>query len=122
MASTPMTPTELADVKSQLKGNLILGLESTSGRMHRLARHELYLGRHIPVEQTMKAIDAVTAAQVMSMAREVFLPNRQALSVVGPMSHDQIGRINWNLLRTKSVRIPLGKRSSGSERKVHIRR
>ena len=121
LASTPVTATELADVKSQLKGNMILGLESTSARMHRLARHELYLGRHIPVEQTMKEIDAVTASQIMTMAREAFLSNRQALSAVGPMGNELIGRINWNILRPKATRIPIGKRSAGSERKVRIK-
>jgi predicted Zn-dependent peptidase len=122
LANTPITATELADVKAQLKGNMILGLESTSARMHRLARHELYLGRHIPVEQTMKEFEAITAAQVMSVARDAFLSNRLALSVVGPLGVDLVGRINWNQLRPKSIRIPAGKRSSGSERKVRIKR
>jgi heme oxygenase len=90
--------------------------------MHRLARHELYLGRHVPVEQTMKEVDAVTAAQVMAMARDAFLSNRQALSAVGPLGNELIGRIDWNLLHPKSIRVPMGKRSSGSERKVRIRR
>jgi predicted Zn-dependent peptidase len=121
LASVPVTATELADVKSQLKGNMILGLESTSARMHRLARHELYLGRHIPVEQTMKEIDAVTASQIMTMAREAFLSNRQALSAVGPMGNELIGRISWDILRPKKTRIPVGKRSAGSERKVRIK-
>ncbi|MBI5868648.1 MAG: insulinase family protein [candidate division Zixibacteria bacterium] len=120
LATTPISATELADVKSQLKGNMILGLESTSARMHRLARHELYLGRHIPVEETMKEIDSVSATQLMALARDAFVTNRQALSVVGPLGNDLVGRINWNLLRPKLVRIPVSKRSVGSERKVRI--
>ena len=35
---------DLDQVKAQLKGNLTLGMESTSARMNRLARQELYFG------------------------------------------------------------------------------
>ncbi len=46
-----LTAPELARAKSQLKGNLLLGLESTDSRMNRLARNEIYFRRDIPVEE-----------------------------------------------------------------------
>ncbi len=43
-----LTPTELARAKSQIKGNMLLGMESTDSRMNRLARNEIYFKRDLP--------------------------------------------------------------------------
>ena len=99
-----VTATELADIKSQLKGNLVLGLESTQSRMHRLARHELYLGEHIPVERTMKSIDGVKASEIEGIARHIFAPEGVAASIVGPVTEDIFGQINWDKIRPRRRR------------------
>lgn len=121
LAGTPVSATELADVKSQLKGNMILGLESTSARMHRLARHELFLGRHIPAEQTMKAVDAVTSSEMAGTLSDAFSPDRLAVSIVGPVGTDILGRIDAGTLRTRKRVAKSRMMSTGSERKVRMR-
>jgi predicted Zn-dependent peptidase len=96
--------TEIKDAKSQLKGNLALGLESTSSRMHRLARHELYLGDYVAPKQTMKSIDKVTAADVAAIAKEAFTEDRVAMSILGPVDDRLLSSIDWGKLRHGRVR------------------
>jgi len=76
---------ELARAKSQLKGNLLLGLESTDSRMNRLARNEIYFRRDIPVEELQRDIDAVTNEQVIELANTFFDRTRMGLVVLGDL-------------------------------------
>jgi len=71
---------ELERIKTQLKGNLMLGLESTSSRMNRLAKMEIYLNDFISLDQVIKEIDIVTAEQVLEVAQELLQPE-QAVTV-----------------------------------------
>jgi predicted Zn-dependent peptidase len=77
---------ELASAKQQLKGNLILGLESTSARMSRLARQEFYLNDYFPMETTLASVMAVRSDKVMAETERLFDSSRFSLVVVGPHS------------------------------------
>lgn len=79
---------ELMSVKQQLRGSLILGLESTSARMGRLAKQEFHTGGYEPVEKSVATASRVTTDRVMSEAERVFDPSRFSLVVVGPPSTD----------------------------------
>ncbi|MDP2984398.1 MAG: pitrilysin family protein [Candidatus Latescibacter sp.] len=59
-------------VKSQLKGSLVLSLESTANRMSRLAKQEILLDTYYNINDTMAQIDAVTTAQIKEAAVEIF--------------------------------------------------
>jgi len=76
---------ELERAKSQLKGNLLLGLESTDARMNRLARNEIYFRRDIPVEELARDIEAVTNDQVTELAGKFFDSAQMALVVLGDL-------------------------------------
>ncbi len=80
-----LTAPELARAKSQLKGNLLLGLESTDSRMNRLARNEIYFRRDIPVEELQRDIEAVTNDQVIDLANTFFDRARMGLVVLGDL-------------------------------------
>src|SRR5215831_9080967 len=67
---------ELARAKSQLKGNMLLGMESTDSRMNRLARNEIYFRRDIPLEEIARGIEGVTNDQVIEVASSCFKPER----------------------------------------------
>ena len=58
---------EVADSKEQLKGSLLLGMESTSARMNRNGKHELLLGEHQNYEEILKSIDDVSVEKVQSV-------------------------------------------------------
>ncbi len=75
---------ELASAKAQLKGSLLLGLESTSNRMHRIARNELYEGRFVPVDELVKRVDVVSSPDVQRIASELISRDRLSLVALGP--------------------------------------
>ncbi|WP_337020609.1 M16 family metallopeptidase, partial [Oceanobacillus massiliensis] len=51
---------ELRNSKEQMKGSLMLSLESTNSRMSRNGRNELLLQRHRTLDETIRDIDAVS--------------------------------------------------------------
>ena len=76
---------ELIRAKNQIRGALVLGQESMSNRMSRMANSELYFGRVIPVEEIIEAIMKVTAEDVIQVARELFVEDKIAFAAVGPV-------------------------------------
>jgi predicted Zn-dependent peptidase len=81
---TEMLPEdELRRAKDQLKGNIILGLESSSSRMSNLARQEMYFEHFFGVDEIMNKVESVTAEQVMEMANKLFDPEKVAVTLLG---------------------------------------
>jgi len=80
-----ITVKELERAKEQIKGSLLLGLESVSSRMTRLGRNELCLKRIIPLSEIVERITAVTLDDVKALADELFNDKRYALSTIGPI-------------------------------------
>ncbi len=83
-------PKELASAKEQLKGNLLLSLESTDSRMNRLAKSEIYFKRFIKVEEIIEGIEKVKAEEVSVLAKKIFNPELLSLTVLGPVAKEQI--------------------------------
>lgn len=79
---------ELQRAKESLKGSLMLSLESTGSRMSKLARSEVYHGRQISLDELISRIDAVTAADLQTMANEIFHPRRLSMAAIGPFRSD----------------------------------
>lgn len=75
---------ELRKGKEQVKGSMMLSLESTSSRMSRLGKNELLLGRDVPLDETLDAINRVSVADVRAVAAEL-LSHPFAISAVGPV-------------------------------------
>jgi predicted Zn-dependent peptidase len=90
-AGLPITLTdqEVARAKESLKGNIMLGLESTGSRMTKLARSEFYYGRQIGLDEIIRRIDAVTPEAVRAEAREIFTPDQMAMAAIGPFRAQQ---------------------------------
>jgi predicted Zn-dependent peptidase len=81
-----ITDAELDEAKEQLKGQIMLSLESTSGRMTRLGRGELMLGRVLSPDEIIARIDSVTPEQVRTLAGRLFLTEPKVLAAVGPVA------------------------------------
>jgi len=77
---------ELDSTKAQLRGNLLLGLESTPNQMSRLARAELYAGRYVPIEELIEEVEGITAEDVRRVAREILHRERLSLVALGSSS------------------------------------
>jgi predicted Zn-dependent peptidase len=78
---------ELADGKQQLKGQVMLSLESPGSRMGRLAGFVLHNDEYRPLDQMLAEIDAVTADQIAAVAEEFFAPERQTVVRLGPQGN-----------------------------------
>ncbi len=84
LAESPVSARMLDRAKHQLKGSIVLGLESMSNRMQRLGRVELTYGRVVPVDEVVAEIDAVTPESVREVAEELFAPGRLSTVVLLP--------------------------------------
>lgn len=80
-----LTPEELRRSKELLKGNLALGMESTSMRMLRLARGHLNHGRLIPVEEVLREVEQTTHDDVVELACEYLDPAKFSFTILGPI-------------------------------------
>ena len=85
-----LAPGELADMKSQFRGNILLGLESTGTRMGRLAKSLIYYGRPVPVEELLARVEAVTADEVLELAAELLRPERFSIVALGPLPEGEL--------------------------------
>lgn len=85
LASSGITPQELHRAREHLKGSLMLGLESTSQRMTRLARAELTGEAYLQPDELLAKIEGVTAEQVHALAQRLFRPSQYAYAAVGPV-------------------------------------
>lgn len=86
VAEHGLSDEELRKGKEQVKGSMMLSLESTSSRMSRLGKNELLLGRDVSIDETLHGIMSVQAADVKRIAREL-LGQRFALAAVGPVEN-----------------------------------
>lgn len=80
-----LTEVELQRSKNQLKGNIILGLESTSSRMTNIARQEIYHGRYYSPKEIMKEVDSITLEHIRALAEKLIKQERFSLTVYGPV-------------------------------------
>jgi predicted Zn-dependent peptidase len=83
---------ELTRAKDQVKGNILLGLESSSARMANLARQEMYFQSFFTVDEVIARIDEVSAGQVQAMAQKLFDPERIAVTLLGRLDGVKLGR------------------------------
>ncbi len=90
LAENSIRPKELRSAKEQLKGNLLLSLESTDSRMSRLAKNEIFFHRFVSTEEIIEGIEKVSAEEIGSLAQEIFRPDSFSLTVLGPVSEKTI--------------------------------
>jgi len=83
---------ELTRAKDQLKGNILMGLESSNSRMANLARQEIYFGQFFTAEEISARIDAVEASQIQAMAQRLFDPDRIAVTLLGRLDGIKLNR------------------------------
>ena len=92
LKESPLSEEELTRAKDQLKGNILMGLESSNSRMANLARQEMYFKQFFSVEEITARIDAVDAAQVQQMAQRLFDPDRIAVTLLGRLDGIKLNR------------------------------
>jgi predicted Zn-dependent peptidase len=84
LARDGLTAEELDDAKGQVKGQMVLALESTGSRLQRLAGCALYEEPYLGLDALVARVDAVTRDEVAALAAEFFDPDRQVVLRLGP--------------------------------------
>ncbi len=80
----PATSEELARAKENLKGRVLLGLESTGARMNRLGSELLAGAPLLSLDEVVGQIDAVTLADLRELAQALWAPERLSFAGIGP--------------------------------------
>ncbi|WP_018774483.1 MULTISPECIES: M16 family metallopeptidase [unclassified Arthrobacter] len=88
LAAGGISDEELRKAEGQLCGGIVLALEDTGSRMSRLGRAELVSGEYQDIDETLRQIKAVTAAEVQELARELAAAPR-TVTVVGPFEETE---------------------------------
>jgi predicted Zn-dependent peptidase len=92
LKETPLTDEELTRAKDQLKGNILMGLESSNSRMANLARQEMYFRQFFTADEVIARIEAVTVEQIQGMAQRLFVTDRIAITLLGRLSGIKLNR------------------------------
>jgi len=92
LKEVPITEDELKRAKDQLKGSLMLSLESSTARMSNLARQEMYYDHFIGMDEIINRIQKVTVADLLRSANELFQPELIAVTVLGNLNGLKITR------------------------------
>lgn len=87
-----ITADELERVRESIKGQMILGLESTRNRMTRLGKAEVTGAELLSLDEIVERIDAVTCEDVHEMAKRLFDGNH-ALAVIAPFGEDAVAHL-----------------------------
>jgi len=77
---------ELRRSKDQLKGSLMLSLESSNARMSNLARQEMYFDHFYGLDELIAKIEAVTAEELQELANQFFETDTIAVTVLGNLN------------------------------------
>lgn len=83
VARDGITADECRIAKGSLRGGLVLGLEDSGSRMHRIGRSELNYGEHRTIDDTLAQIEAVTLEEVNAVAHQL-LSRDYGAAVLGP--------------------------------------
>jgi predicted Zn-dependent peptidase len=87
-----ISPEELKLAKDQAISSILLGLESSSGRVSALARQEIIHGRRISPEEIVQNIEAVSVEDLQQVARKFFTNDSLALGALGNLNGFKIDR------------------------------
>jgi predicted Zn-dependent peptidase len=92
LKSEPVPDEELQRAKDQLKGNILMSLESSGALMSNLARQEMYFQRFYAVPEILEQVGQVTSEGLMRMAEQLFVPESVAVALLGNLNGLKITR------------------------------
>ena len=71
----------------------MLGLEGTYGRMNKLAKDELYQGRHVSLQEMLKEIDRNRLILLFELSKQLFDFNQLVVTALGPNPSEKPSQI-----------------------------
>jgi predicted Zn-dependent peptidase len=84
LRKTPATDEELTRAKENLKGRVVLALESTGARMSRLGSELLGGVPLLSLDEAMARIDAVSVGDLAELVEELWRPEQLCAAGIGP--------------------------------------
>jgi predicted Zn-dependent peptidase len=84
VAAGNLSERELERAKENLKGRILLSMESTSTRMNRLGKSLITDSELLSLDRIVAEIDAVDAASVAALAAALLAPERLSAACIGP--------------------------------------
>jgi predicted Zn-dependent peptidase len=84
LAEEPVTDEELHRAKENLKGRIVLSLESTGARMNRLGSEVLAGGPLLSLDEVVERIEAVTTEDLALLAKDLWAPEKLSAAGIGP--------------------------------------
>lgn len=102
VAAGNVTAAELGRAKENIKGRILLGLESTSNRMTRLGKATITDMPILPIPEIVRRTEAVSARDVAQLAAELLAPERLSAAGIGPdegLFREAVARVNPALLK-----------------------
>jgi len=88
LAEKPVPESELKKVKDYARGKLAIGLETSDNLASFYADQELLKKEILTPEEKLAEIDRVTSEDIQATAREIFLPEKLNLALIGPFKED----------------------------------
>jgi predicted Zn-dependent peptidase len=86
LKTTRVPEEELRRSKDQLKGSLMLSLESSTARMSNLARQDMYYDHFYGLDELIERIEAVTIDDLQQTAEEFFRTEQIAVTILGSLT------------------------------------
>jgi predicted Zn-dependent peptidase len=84
VAAGNVAEAELRRAKENLKGRMLLSMESTSARMQRLGKSLVTGTEILSLQRAIVEIEAVESASVCALAAELLAPERLSAAAIGP--------------------------------------
>jgi predicted Zn-dependent peptidase len=84
LRAEPASAEELHRAKENLKGRVVLALESTGARMNRLGSEILAEAPLLSLDEVVERIEAVTLDDLAALAHELWAPERLSSAGIGP--------------------------------------
>lgn len=97
LAAGRITPAELQRAKDNVKGRILLAMESTASRMSRLGKSLVTGVELLTAEQVIRSLERVQADELAAIATDLLAPGRLSAAGIGPDEDiflDGIDRIN----------------------------
>ncbi len=92
LKNEPLPADELRRAKDQLRGNLLLSLESSMSRMSNLARQQMHFNYFFGMQEILDKVEGITEDQVLAMANQLFQPERVAVTLLGRLDGVKLTR------------------------------
>ena len=92
LKENPVDADELRRAKDQLKGNLLLSLESSGARMSNLARQQMYFDHFFGPQEILDRVEEVSVDELQAMAQSLLDPEQIALTMLGRLEGIKVER------------------------------